>query len=909
MENDLGVAGEADDGRLGKQTWSYEANPDPLALGSELTPGPTVGGASSFSMLPSPLLSNELSGLGLSSITLTGMPSIPVLGGSVRRPTSIVTGATSRQLPQYQQQQQQQTPLSARDLVGPEPSLSSMSMPVDSVRATPADVILSSSVDRPSSLESLSPAVQEHNLYRNNYLSDPLSLALSLGQASSTGSELTSLLGQLALSQQLQSLQQSLLQQQQHQQHQQYAPAPPPTMRNAVVDQSQLSLHNLLQSPLTQLALSGNPQLQLQLQLSLLLQQQRQQQQQQQQQLQLQQLLQQTRFNSSSRNSDNTNLEAFMQTQRGEKRSRESLQPALAEKRQFAGCVDSELMKSSGPTAVPQVGSVVADADRVRRLQQQLQRQQQQARAATDGAADGIDGANTDGADTNTCVADVGVTEQLTDQLTDRLTDQLTTEPSIDPSIDRYGDQLEVHDSDGDVEALLRRVRAKFALLKQDPDSRQELKRRLRIADRRERFRQLDMLTQLPPGTMEQCSTRWTTLAADRPVLDPDTEEPSPKRRKIHVVLTSPRGGTQCLHTGSLSSASSSTITAETTEPPIVPEALPGAPRILRQRNLCSMQQHEIGRYHLPVRVRRLQMLAQTNTLGATQTQSQVQMVPPLPIEADNTSSSIDSGNNSNSNIGNINNSSSNCSDSSCSDREHSNQHNLQTQHRHYQDGDRDNNRGQDRDNNRGQDRDNSRGQDTDYRGQGTGHDRDQDQNDRRDCNEAKRKRSADRNTLLYVGVYTSAGAFRRVRVWLDRQGRRYYDCVCGSRMPVHDLRKIKVHAVKHERDGLAARQCEVCRRLFRHTLALNAHMRGHRIAFDKGRMNATEHTLLYIYPTPHIPCPLNATRYTLHDMPAVLPNTGRRASVSVVPAETAEQRQDSSAIRPGRPGEGVAGG
>jgi hypothetical protein len=89
------------------------------------------------------------------------------------------------------------------------------------------------------------------------------------------------------------------------------------------------------------------------------------------------------------------------------------------------------------------------------------------------------------------------------------------------------------------------------------------------------------------------------------------------------------------------------------------------------------------------------------------------------------------------------------------------------------------------------------------------------------------RQRFAFAHELQYKGPYeTGTGPFSKIRVWVNDRNLHYYDCECGKRKPVQDLYKIKQHALRHEVEN---HSCEVCGKIFKHHLQMNAHMRVHK--------------------------------------------------------------------------------
>ena len=69
--------------------------------------------------------------------------------------------------------------------------------------------------------------------------------------------------------------------------------------------------------------------------------------------------------------------------------------------------------------------------------------------------------------------------------------------------------------------------------------------------------------------------------------------------------------------------------------------------------------------------------------------------------------------------------------------------------------------------------------------------------------------------------------AYGRIRIWKDKMGRQFYDCICNARKPVQDLNKIKSHVLGHDKIVWV---CDICgREFFNNHLQLNAHMKTHK--------------------------------------------------------------------------------
>lgn len=90
------------------------------------------------------------------------------------------------------------------------------------------------------------------------------------------------------------------------------------------------------------------------------------------------------------------------------------------------------------------------------------------------------------------------------------------------------------------------------------------------------------------------------------------------------------------------------------------------------------------------------------------------------------------------------------------------------------------------------------------------------------------RKRSAHTNELILLRrLEESSSPYNRIRVWKNENDSLFYDCDCGKRKPLQDLKKIKKHV-----DGHLVRElkCDCCGKNFRHHLQLNAHKRVHKV-------------------------------------------------------------------------------
>jgi len=91
----------------------------------------------------------------------------------------------------------------------------------------------------------------------------------------------------------------------------------------------------------------------------------------------------------------------------------------------------------------------------------------------------------------------------------------------------------------------------------------------------------------------------------------------------------------------------------------------------------------------------------------------------------------------------------------------------------------------------------------------------------RRSCR--KRKRTAFIEDLQFLGIFKNSPS---VRVWADECGRYYYDCVCGRRKAVQDIKKIDKHLETHRNTNYG---CDRCGKDFTSYFQLNAHKRIHK--------------------------------------------------------------------------------
>jgi hypothetical protein len=67
---------------------------------------------------------------------------------------------------------------------------------------------------------------------------------------------------------------------------------------------------------------------------------------------------------------------------------------------------------------------------------------------------------------------------------------------------------------------------------------------------------------------------------------------------------------------------------------------------------------------------------------------------------------------------------------------------------------------------------------------------------------------------------------YSRIRVWIDKERKTFFDCTCGKRKPTQDLKKILRHIEGH---SVSTYPCEVCGRVFKHHLGRNSHQRVHK--------------------------------------------------------------------------------
>lgn len=88
------------------------------------------------------------------------------------------------------------------------------------------------------------------------------------------------------------------------------------------------------------------------------------------------------------------------------------------------------------------------------------------------------------------------------------------------------------------------------------------------------------------------------------------------------------------------------------------------------------------------------------------------------------------------------------------------------------------------------------------------------------------RRRSAPREHLHFVGQYCESGPWSRIRVWKNERNQIFYDCMCGRRVPIQHLKKIKHHAESHDVNLYI---CDTCGREFDHYLKRNAHQKTHK--------------------------------------------------------------------------------
>eukprot|EP00475_Leptophrys_vorax_P002051 TRINITY_DN1116_c0_g1_i1.p1 TRINITY_DN1116_c0_g1~~TRINITY_DN1116_c0_g1_i1.p1 ORF type:complete len:245 (+),score=41.13 TRINITY_DN1116_c0_g1_i1:367-1101(+) len=90
-----------------------------------------------------------------------------------------------------------------------------------------------------------------------------------------------------------------------------------------------------------------------------------------------------------------------------------------------------------------------------------------------------------------------------------------------------------------------------------------------------------------------------------------------------------------------------------------------------------------------------------------------------------------------------------------------------------------------------------------------------------------RRRRSAFIEDLSFQQMLECPGSrYSCIRVWTDARGRLFYDCSCGHRKAVQDLKKIQKHAERHQ---ILFHECGICGKRFDRPLQLNAHKRVHR--------------------------------------------------------------------------------
>jgi hypothetical protein len=95
-----------------------------------------------------------------------------------------------------------------------------------------------------------------------------------------------------------------------------------------------------------------------------------------------------------------------------------------------------------------------------------------------------------------------------------------------------------------------------------------------------------------------------------------------------------------------------------------------------------------------------------------------------------------------------------------------------------------------------------------------------------------RRRRSAFIEDLSFQQMLECPGnRYSCIRVWTDARGRLFYDCSCGHRKAVQDLKKIQRHAERHQ---ILYHECNLCGKRFQRPLQLNAHKRIHRIGAKK---------------------------------------------------------------------------
>jgi hypothetical protein len=89
---------------------------------------------------------------------------------------------------------------------------------------------------------------------------------------------------------------------------------------------------------------------------------------------------------------------------------------------------------------------------------------------------------------------------------------------------------------------------------------------------------------------------------------------------------------------------------------------------------------------------------------------------------------------------------------------------------------------------------------------------------------------------LEYIGLYEEVFDLTEdipegmIRVWTDGDSHYHYDCTCGKRKPIRNLKAIQHHVSRHNISRRSGRYpCDKCERVFSHYLGLNSHQRTHK--------------------------------------------------------------------------------
>jgi hypothetical protein len=85
----------------------------------------------------------------------------------------------------------------------------------------------------------------------------------------------------------------------------------------------------------------------------------------------------------------------------------------------------------------------------------------------------------------------------------------------------------------------------------------------------------------------------------------------------------------------------------------------------------------------------------------------------------------------------------------------------------------------------------------------------------------------------LYEEVFDASAEIPQgtIRVWRDPEEHYHYDCTCGKRKPIRNLKAIQHHVQRHalSMTKSARYACDKCERVFNHYLGLNSHQRTHK--------------------------------------------------------------------------------